>query len=95
MNKIKAILAVVVRFIVGLFKEQKEEEEKGVDRIQLVLSQFEDGVLSLKIGLAEISDEDNDVIGQIQELEGQRAVLSDSSARAEKLLDGLKALLGE
>jgi hypothetical protein len=95
MNKIKAILAVVVRFIVGLFKEQKEEEVKGAKRVQEVLSHFEDDLQNLRFGLEEMSLEDRQLFEQIEVIKFDRAALETSRNQGEKLLKGLKALLGE
>ena len=94
MNKIKAILAVVVKFIVGFFKGQEVEEPDGAARVQEVLSHFEDDMENLRVGLNEMSVEDKELYQRIEEIKFDRAALETSRNQGEKLLKGLQALLG-
>ena len=92
MIEIKLILARVRSF---LSHRPLQRVIKGVDRIGKVLRYFEEDVENLREGLREIHDEDEQLGVQIQELEEHHGELEGSRVQAEKLLKGLKALLGE
>lgn len=88
-----------IRWLVGLVRSliaraRGVDVLVGVERINQVLSHFEDDITALGTGLGEMSDECSCIIQEQRELECQRAELDGAQARAKKLLEGLNALLG-
>lgn len=85
----------VLEFLKSLYyRARGVESVVGAERVAAVISHFQDDIVALGLGLDEMSDADEEIEEQQHELGKQRGELLASTNQAQKLLDGLNALLG-